>query len=575
MRARRIFAFTIATTAVLATASAGAQEQAGFASNHFQPSERGSRWFALDDLDMAGNGRLAIGLVNDYSYRSLVGYHPDGTISGSVVRNQYYAHLGASVLLADRFRIALNVPLQVYADGQSATIAGALHRAAEDVDVGDVRASADARLFGEKGDAATMAAGAHVMLPAGTTSAYTGDGKPRVVPHLLFAGKVSSFAYSANAGFQVRGRDEAWGNGYLGSGVVFGASAGLLLANERLLVGPEVVGSTVTADGRAFDERTTPVELLLGAHYDVGDFRVGAGAGTALARGYGAPVARGLLSFEWVPGDAKPEVEATKVVDRDGDGVADCEDACGWAAGPRSNDPDKNGCPPADADKDGVPDEVDACPLAAGVSSSDPKANGCPADADSDGVPDLQDACPREAGKRTLDAKTNGCPERDQDGDGVLDADDACLTTAGVHTSDPKTNGCPKAFLEDGRITISEQVRFETASAEIAPDKDSQEILEAVVAVLKAHPEAAHVLVEGHTDDRGDAKANKTLSQARAESVVDWLVAHGVAKSRLGAAGFGSERPLEPNTTEAGRAKNRRVELHLDQKSSGSEGSAR
>lgn len=600
MAARHLLAATLAATGVLAGAPAFAQEQPGYASNHFDPSDRGSRWFVLDSLDMRGSGRIALGVVNDYSYRSLLAYHPDGDVSGSVVRNQYVAHLGGSVILADRFRIGLSVPLQLYADGHTATIHGVVHRPARDVAVGDLRVSADVRLFGVNGDPATMAAGAELMLPSGSTEAYTGDGEPRVLPRLLFAGKASSLVYAAKLGYMVRGRDEAWGNGYIGSSLVFAASVGAELADKRLVVGPEVFGSTVTADGRAFDKRTTPVELLLGAHYDVGEnLRVGAGAGTALAPGYGAPVARALLSLEWVPGNPKPEAEAAAPADdRDGDGVPDCEDACSFTPGPRSKDPAKNGCPPADADRDGVPDDQDACPLVAGVATADAKSNGCPADADADGVPDSEDACPHEPGKRSLDPKRTGCADHDEDGDGVVDAEDACPSVAGVRTTDPKTNGCPDpdrdkdgvpndadacpdqpgkpdpdpkkngcptAFLDKGMIRITDQVRFKTGSAEIAPGKESQEVLEAVRGVLMAHPDVQRVRVEGHTDNRGDAARNKALSRARAESVTKWLVAHGIAEARLGAEGFGPERPIESNGTEAGRAANRRVEFHVEE----------
>jgi outer membrane protein OmpA-like peptidoglycan-associated protein len=599
---RRFFALTLAASGVLATSTAAAQEQAGYAANHFNPSERGSRWFVLDSLDMRGHGRLALGLVNDYSYRSLVGYHPDGDVS-SVVRNQYYAHLGASVIFADRFRLALNVPVQLYGDGHTATINGVVHRPASDVAVGDVRVSADVRLVGEKGDPGTVAAGAELMLPAGSTAAYTGDGEPRVLPRLLFAGEADAFVYAAKLGFMFRGRDEVWGNGYIGNSIVYAASVGAQLVDKKLVVGPELYGSTVVADGRAFDKRTTPLEVLMGVHYDVGqNIRLGAGVGTALARGYGAPVARGLLSIEWIPDNAKPDVATETKADRDGDGVSDCEDACGWTKGEPSSDPAKNGCPPADADRDGVPDEADACPLAAGPATANAKSNGCPVDADADGIPDSEDACPRERGKRSLDPKLNGCADHDQDGDGVLDAEDACPTASGPKTLDPKTsgcpdpdrdkdgvpndvdacpdepgkadpdpkrNGCPKAFLDHGVIKITEQVRFRTASAEIVPGKESQEVLEAVLAVLKSHPELKRVRVEGHTDDRGEPAKNKGLSKSRAETVAKWLTDHGIEKSRITAQGFGEEKPIEPNTTEAGRTANRRVEFHVEQDQAG------
>ena len=69
--------------------------------------------------------------------------------------------------------------------------------------------------------------------------------------------------------------------------------------------------------------------------------------------------------------------------------------------------------------------------------------------------------------------------------------------------------------------------------------------------------------VEGHTDNAGTAAYNRVLSQHRAESVVTWLVKHGIDASRLGAKGFGPDRPIDDNSTDAGRRNNRRVEFHI------------
>lgn len=589
----------LAFAAVLAVApKASAQEQAGYAVNHIDLSERGSRWFVLDSVDIQGHGRLALGVVNDYSYRPLVSYNSDGNAVASVVRNQYVMNLGGSIVLADRIRLGVGVPVQLFADGHTATINGVEHRAAEDTAVGDVRISVDGRLVGAPGDAGSLAFGVALFAPSGTQSAYTGDGKPRVEPRLAFAGRVSSFAYAAKVGVLFRGREEAFGDGYIGHSVTGAVSAGVLLANGKVLIGPELFGSTVVSDGRAFESRTTPLEALLGAHLDVGsNVRVGLAGGAGLTRGYGVPVARGLLSLEWVPGDAKPEAEADKTEDRDGDGIGDCTDACSYVRGASSLDPAKNGCP-LDSDSDGVADDVDACPGVPGTASPDARANGCPQDSDRDGVPDIEDACSQEPGKRTTDPKTSGCPERDRDADGVLDNVDACPDKAGPQTSDPKTNGCPldpdrdkdgvlndadacpdepgkadpdpkkngcpKAFLQGTSIKITDQVKFKTGSAEII-GKDSDEVLNAVLGVLKAHPEVKALRVEGHTDSTGDATRNKTLSQARAESVAKWLETHGIEKQRLSAAGLGAEKPIDSNTTEAGRTNNRRVEFHVEQ----------
>jgi OOP family OmpA-OmpF porin len=101
-------------------------------------------------------------------------------------------------------------------------------------------------------------------------------------------------------------------------------------------------------------------------------------------------------------------------------------------------------------------------------------------------------------------------------------------------------------------------IHFDTGKAVILPD--SEEILGQIVKVMQNNADWK-LRVEGYTDNVGAPAANQTLSEKRAQAVVDWLAAHGVEKSRLAAKGFGATNPVADNTTDAGRAKNRRVEL--------------
>src|SRR6516225_6135629 len=77
---------------------------------------------------------------------------------------------------------------------------------------------------------------------------------------------------------------------------------------------------------------------------------------------------------------------------------------------------------------------------------------------------------------------------------------------------------------------------------------------------LKACPNA-HATINGYGDTSGTEAINIPLSSQRAQSVADFLVAHGVAASRLVVRGLGSANPIAPNDTAEGRAKNRRVEI--------------
>lgn len=107
-----------------------------------------------------------------------------------------------------------------------------------------------------------------------------------------------------------------------------------------------------------------------------------------------------------------------------------------------------------------------------------------------------------------------------------------------------------------GFVTL--YINFDTNQFEIK--SDSRSAITEVATMLNAAPQLS-ISIEGHTDNVGDAAANKTLSENRARSVLQALIAEGIAAERLSATGFGEEKPIADNASEAGRAKNRRVEL--------------
>jgi outer membrane protein OmpA-like peptidoglycan-associated protein len=104
-------------------------------------------------------------------------------------------------------------------------------------------------------------------------------------------------------------------------------------------------------------------------------------------------------------------------------------------------------------------------------------------------------------------------------------------------------------------------IHFDFDRANLRPD--SLPALRAVLAVIQQEPQA-HWTLAGHTDSKGMRQHNLTLSQARATAVVEWLEKNGIARDRLGAAGLGSDHPVADNSSEGGRALNRRVELQKE-----------
>jgi outer membrane protein OmpA-like peptidoglycan-associated protein len=554
---------------VLLPSTARAQN-AGFAIDRFDPAERGSDWFAADSLDLRGHGRPMLGVTGDFSEKPLVLYNRDGDELKSVIEHQLFVHVGGSLVLWDRLRLGANLPILAYQAGESAVVNGVPFEAKEGAAVGDLRLAADVRLLGEYRSPISLAAGVAVFAPTGSQDAFAGDGKVRVLPRLLLAGDIGNLAYAAKVGVLYRANDSGFNGSAQGTEAVVAAAIGYRTTDGRLVVGPELFGSSVISDGDAFfSKRATPFELLFGAHYKVtDDVRLGAGFGPGLTRGFGSPQFRGLLSLEWAPEPGKePLVVAPAPKDRDRDGILDADDACPDEPGVASDDPKKNGCPPpGDRDKDGILDDRDACPDEPGIESDDPEKNGCPRpDSDKDGVFDDEDTCLNTPGIRTSDPATNGCPPpKDTDKDEIIDPEDACPEAPGPRDTDPKKNGCPAARVERGQIKILERVEFDNNSARIQPGSDR--ILQAVLTVMNEHPEFTQLSVEGHTDNRGGANHNLDLSRRRAAAVVKWLTDHGVAPSRLSSKGLGMTTPIDSNDTDTGRQNNRRVEFHILEK---------
>jgi outer membrane protein OmpA-like peptidoglycan-associated protein len=101
-------------------------------------------------------------------------------------------------------------------------------------------------------------------------------------------------------------------------------------------------------------------------------------------------------------------------------------------------------------------------------------------------------------------------------------------------------------------------IEFDTGKATLKPQ--SEKVLGDVLSLLQAQPDWK-MKIEGHTDSTGTKAGNQTLSQQRAAAVVAWLTQNGIARSRLTPAGLGDTKPIADNSTEQGRARNRRVEL--------------
>lgn len=143
----------------------------------------------------------------------------------------------------------------------------------------------------------------------------------------------------------------------------------------------------------------------------------------------------------------------------------------------------------------------------------------------------------------------------DRDGDGVDDCVDQCPdSTVGQTIGE---NGCPVAVTIDLR-----GVNFEFDRSTL--DGQSTAVLDEAVSILQRYPDL-RVEVAGHTDSIGSESYNQGLSERRADAVYQYLIGRGVDQSRLsGPNGYGETRPIAPNDSAEGRAKNRRTELNVE-----------
>jgi OOP family OmpA-OmpF porin len=204
-----------------------------------------------------------------------------------------------------------------------------------------------------------------------------------------------------------------------------------------------------------------------------------------------------------------------------------------------------------DRDKDGIFNRDDKCPDTAGV-----RPTGCP-DRDGDTFIDEEDKCPEVAG-----VAPDGCPVKDTDGDGIFDPDDDCPYEPENFNGYEDEDGCPeklppKLVKFDGVI---KGIEFDFRKDTIRPG--SKPLLDEAVEVLQEFP-GVKVTITGFTDNVGTEAFNLDLSKRRAAAVKKYLVDHGVASERITTDGKGPADPIGDNTTEEGRALNRRIEFEI------------
>ncbi len=585
--------------ALSATAAVGQDEsplQRGFDLERLElnPGAEGSLLVGLGELLPAGDFRATV--MAQYAHDPLL--FVDTGKELSVVGSRATAHLAAAYAPLDWLQVGLQLPLVAFQGGDSQLLEqkNIAPPASQALATPVVSARVGLLTQDERGGV-DLAAELGVGLPVGSRDGFSRDGESvRLAPKVMVGRHFGRIRAGAEVGYTRRPKLLlTQKQGDLEDEVGEELRVGLALATtgRRLRWEANLRGMVPLTD------QPSSVEFLPGARYLVNSsLEVFALAGVGIGSAPGTPLFRlmagaafGKVTPPRGPGESSvrcemglpPEAKISEcpdldedhdsvrnmddkcplvagdvarngcsAQDTDADGIEDMLDGCPLEPGPAA----RQGCPIPDQDKDDIPDESDSCPTDPGPADN----RGCPVrDTDKDGIDNDKDECPNEAGP----AERNGCPESDTDKDGVPNRVDSCANEPG----DAKQLGCPLHVLPLVQLTpgklklLQGKVMFEAAKARI--DGRSHELLDFVARVINEHPDIPMVIVAAHTDDRGFPEDNRRLTQARAESVRQYLINKGVAAERLRAVGYGQSEPIDTNATANGRENNRRVEFLL------------
>lgn len=117
----------------------------------------------------------------------------------------------------------------------------------------------------------------------------------------------------------------------------------------------------------------------------------------------------------------------------------------------------------------------------------------------------------------------------------------------------------PRVEVRDNKIEIHDKIQFDYDKATIRPE--SFGLMNEIASVIHKNSQIKKIRIEGNASSEGSAQHNQKLSEDRARSVMKYLTEHGIAAGELVSIGYGVDRPIADNTTEAGREQNRRVEF--------------
>ncbi|HEX8704390.1 MAG TPA: OmpA family protein [Myxococcaceae bacterium] len=514
-RSRRLsflhLGWVLALAALLLSSTAFAQDASlpSFELERLELNPSGVGSLLVGSGEILTDGDYRLSLTSHYERDPLVLYRNEVQV-GTMVRYRTTAHLAVAYGLWNRLELAAQVPLVLFQRGDDLRSFG-VGMPQQGLSLGTPMLALRVKLLSEQdGNPMDLSLGVHGSPEIGSSQALASE--VRAAPSLMMGRRVTdSLRLAFNAGFMMRPRVVLTPDANIQDELGHELRLGAALAS----MGPGLRGEVAVIGSVPFARQGYSLEALGGARLPMGESaEVYAMGGVGYGNAPGTPAFRVLLGVAY---------GKSRAVFRQNDGGGD-----GWAAG-------DNGC------AEGMVD----------VGGCVPKDWAGPVAEETPNTPD---------GQEELVAMVNDIPTMDTDGDSLVDAQDSCPDEVGpVDNKGCPVDYVPQVELQSNRIKINDTVHFDYNQATI--QKRSYELLDKVARILVAHQEIIQVSIEGHTSSEGTAEYNRSLSQRRAESVLNFLASRGVDKQRMVAKGHGEDRPVATNSTEEGRKANRRVEF--------------
>lgn len=262
--------------------------------------------------------------------------------------------------------------------------------------------------------------------------------------------------------------------------------------------------------------------------------------------------------------------------DTDGDGLTDGDEVMKYRTDPTLTDTDGDGLSDGvEINKDGTDPlkiDTDGDTLTDGDEVLKYNTDPLRVDTDGDGLSDWDELKLYKSDPTKSDTDADGLNDGDEvrkyktdptksdtDGGGIADGAEILK---GTNPLDPRDDlpGGPPLVLEAGKRLVLQGVNFVSGSSKLL--KNSEKTLERAYRAF-INNSAVTVEIVGHTDNKGGARMNVSLSLRRAQAVKAWLVRRGISPSRLTATGRGLNEPIDTNATAEGRGNNRRIEFRV------------